>query len=129
MLDIHITMSDTMRYDTLGDWYETDDGKSHIVVVKMNDPKHALLIAVHELIEAVLCSDRGITQQAVDTFDFHYDRDGEPGNDVLAPYHAEHQFATVVEMLLARELNVDYQQFIDETNGIRVEVQHAMDNV
>jgi hypothetical protein len=47
-----------------------------------------------------------------------YDPDEEPGDDLRAPYHCEHVFATKVERMLAREMGVDW----DAYEGMLVEL-------
>ena len=110
------------RYPTVGDWFYEPDGSLTINVSRMQDSRYELLVAIHELIEAALCEDRGITQDAVDQFDKdfeenrHPDNLDEPGDDPRAPYRREHCFATGVERLLAAELEVDwktYEDFLD----------------
>ena len=110
------------RYPTVGDWFYEPDGSLTINVSRMQDSRYELLVAIHELIEAALCEDRGITQDAVDQFDKdfeenrHSDNLDEPGDDPRAPYRREHCFATGVERLLAAELEVawkTYESFLD----------------
>lgn len=106
------------RYPTVGDWIWEPDGTLHIFVSNMNNWKYEFLVARHELDEAILCRDRGITQKEVDDFDTYFEKErkqglvtDEPGDDPRAPYNKEHFFATTVERLIARELNVDWQAY------------------
>jgi len=39
------------------------------------------------------------------------DDDSEPGDSELAPYYAEHQFATAIERRLAAELGVNWDHY------------------
>ena len=117
------------RYDTVGDWYVepvkgdyTTFGGSRAVfsgeglsITVSNDAglteKEQFVVAIHELIEAALCFDRGITQKQVDDFDqnYHvYAKDGiaEPGDHPNAPYRNEHRFAALIEHMVARELGL-----------------------
>ena len=64
------------------------------------------LIALHELVEVMLCRQRGITQQAVDDFDMAFKGDGEPGDEPDAPYRREHQFANKIENMVAHEMGM-----------------------
>jgi hypothetical protein len=104
------------RYPTVGDWYD-DQGVTMIVVSKMSDPRYELLVAVHELVEKILCDHRGVKQEAVDEFDRNYERnrlegdESEPGDHPDAPYRTEHCFATGIERLLAAELGVVWDQY------------------
>jgi hypothetical protein len=101
--------------ETVGDWYLDSDGSLHIEVSPMceypNDDQDVLndagfLIALHELIEAMLCLKRGITQQTVDMFDFEFSGKHEPGDDADSPYRREHRFACMIEHLVAHELGM-----------------------
>lgn len=107
----------TQRYETVGDWYRDNDETLHIKVSQEIGDKQASLVALHELIEVLLCEDRGITQDEVDTFDksfeFHREEgnEDEPGDDPAAPYKLEHFFATNIERLMAAELGVDWNEY------------------
>ncbi len=105
------------RYPTVGDWVVNGDNL-YISVSKMDDPRYELLVAVHELVEVLLCKERGIPQELVDKFDMEYeasrsewDTTSEPGDAASAPYRKEHFFATSIERLLAAELGVDWKKY------------------
>jgi hypothetical protein len=101
------------RYPTLGDYWRDADGVLQIRVSETADPRDALLIAVHELIEVILCEDRGITHEAIDAWDkSHLDSD-EPGELPGASYHHEHVFAENIERLLAAELGRNWQEYYE----------------
>jgi hypothetical protein len=92
------------RYNTLGDWYY--NGEDLIICVSNDCPEISTresqqLVALHELVEALLCAKRGITQEQVDTFDMNFIREDEPGDDPLAPYRQEHRQAMIIEHLMA----------------------------
>ena len=114
------------RYPTVGDWQWKKNGDLVINVSKMkaNDRRYFLLVAFHEFIEAVLCDERGIFDSDVTAFDVAYEArrhegdESEPGNDVLAPYYKEHQFATELEHELADELNVDWEEYEKTINEL-----------
>jgi hypothetical protein len=78
-----------------------------------------MLVAVDELIECLLCDERGITDKEVTAFDTAYEasrKEGdisEPGDDLRAPYYKEHQFATELEHELADELEVNWHEYED----------------
>lgn len=94
--------------DGSGDWFTNEDG-DHVVRTVGIDPiahKEALLVALHELVESVLCFHAGISQEAVDAFDAAYDGDGEPGDDPRAPYRRQHRQACLVEFLVADMLGM-----------------------
>lgn len=94
-----------MRYDTLGDWRE--DGDTLVIEVSDAVPeRERVLVALHELVEAVLCLRRGVTTADVDRFDFAFKGSGEPGDAPDAPYQREHRFAMLVEHLMAHEMGL-----------------------
>ena len=41
----------------------------------------------------------------------------DPGFDSDAPYRKEHHFATAIEMLLAKELDVDWRAYDADTSN------------
>lgn len=121
MLDIRIKTipHSKHRYETVGDW--TWIGKGLLIEVSnLKDWRKEFLIGVHELVETMLCLDRGISQRDVDRFDIQYERDrekglhsedAEQGDDPAAPYRKEHFFATNIERQLALELRVDWSEY------------------
>jgi len=96
--------------ETVGDWHARG-GEDHIEVSGMKDERYELLIAVHELVEKVLCDTAGITEQQVDEFDNNFKGVGEPGDDINAPYYHQHQIATIIERIVAVELNVNWEKY------------------
>ena len=99
------------RYDTAGDWYFDDAGSMVIKVSGLGDWRKEFLVAVHELIEVGLCSNCGITAEAVDKFDMNYKGEGEPGDAHDAPYRRQHFTATTIERQLADALCVDWLDY------------------
>lgn len=105
------------RYDTCGDWWREGD-TLHVRVSRMDDPRHEHLVAVHELVEAILCENDGVKAQKVDDFDFKYSGLGEPGDDALAPYQAQHCFATSVERMLCAAMGVKWANYENEVANL-----------
>ncbi len=87
------------RYETTGDWYQ--EGQDWIIKVDAGDEE--LTIAIHELIEMILCLHRHISEEEVTKFDLNY-KGKDPGRSKQAPYHKEHEFANKVERMLLKEL-------------------------
>ena len=106
------------RYETVGDWIP---GKpAQIRVSKMKDQRYAFLVALHEMIEYELCRMHGITDREVVAFDVNFEAerrmnlhpvDAEPGDHPKAPYRDEHEFATMVEMMVAHKLGVSWSDY------------------
>jgi hypothetical protein len=88
------------RYDTLGDWRFVQQGNKKVLLIsisKMKDRRSELAVAVHELVESLLCAEANITPEMVDEWDFNYPKGEEPGDDIRAPYHVEHVIASRIE--------------------------------
>lgn len=99
------------RYPTAGDW-EFEGNALTIRVSDTGDPRSNMLVALHELVEAVLCNWHGITQSVVDAWDIHgpgAELD-EPGDHVAAPYHKEHVLAEIVERLVAQSFPISWKE-------------------
>lgn len=116
------------RYPTLGDW-EDYMGNITIRVSRMTDPRYQQLIALHEVVECLLCRWSNVPQEEVDEWDRRfeearktppytpYDEFSEPGDVPEAPYHRQHVIASAIERLAASLLGVDwnlYEQMIYE---------------
>ena len=153
------------RYSTVGDYFngslhatrneytatstaqgkhelETSDDAALIVRVSdVDDWRMEALVGIHELVEAVLCLDKGISQESVDEFDIafeksrdktrcrdgsfdylarSYDGNAEPGDSPDAPYHIQHGYATAVERMLCAAMNIpwaDYEARLGALDG------------
>jgi len=118
------------RYDTVGDWLWDENptpgypnsGSMGISVSDLGDWRMEACVAIHELVEALLCRARGITQEQVDQWDQRMtgasmcdtpecERNTEPGDHPDCPYRDEHFAATTIERILARELGVDWLEY------------------
>ncbi len=106
------------RYETVGDWIP--GRPAQIRVSKMKDQRYVFLVALHEMIEYELCKMHGITDREVVAFDVNFESerrmnlhplDAEPGDHPKAPYRNEHQFATMVEMMVAQKLGVSWSDY------------------
>jgi hypothetical protein len=106
------------RYETVGDWIP---GKpAEIRVSKMKDQRYVFLVALHEMVEYELCKMHGITDREVVEFDVNFEAerrmnlhpiDAEPGDHPKAPYRSEHEFATMIEKLVAQKLGVSWSDY------------------
>lgn len=112
----HTTAHENQRYPTLGDWFEQGEALQ-IRASRVGNHDYETLILLHELVEALLCRKRGISDADVDAFDMDFEDNrsmgdkSEPGNSAKAPYYKEHQFATCIERLMAHELGVDWNDY------------------
>lgn len=120
-IQIQTIPAEKQRYDTLGDWFHVKlayqpigtepKERAMIRVTDLGDVRYNFLIAFHELIEMVLCEQRGISSSDVDNFDLAFEGRGEPGDHPAAPYFREHQIAMMMEKLMANELGVDWDEY------------------
>jgi hypothetical protein len=92
------------RYDTTGDWWFEPDGTLIVVITESGDFYGEFLIAIHEIIEAVLCKAAKIPSELVTSFDIANQLLEEPGESPSAPYHHEHIVAIGIEDILFREI-------------------------
>lgn len=124
-MKIIITTTDhkNQRYPTVGDWYfekTVTEEVLQIKVSKLSDWRREMLIAVHELVEVLLCKHDGVTQEQVDAFDMAFEKtrpegnEDEPGDSTEAPYRRQHCIATGIERILAAELEVDWSEYEKE---------------
>lgn len=108
------------RYTTAGDWFYDSDGALRIKVSGLSDWRREALVAIHELVEVLLCKHDGVTQEIVDQFDKQFeanrteDNDNEPGDEPSAPYVKQHCLATGIERILAVHLGVDWKPYEQE---------------
>jgi len=98
------------RYNTVGDWQFIGD-ELIIKVSKLGDERYEYLVGLHELVEAYLCKAYGITSVEVDAFDLAHKDDIDPGDIPSAPYYRQHLFATIIEHIIADELDVDWDAY------------------
>ena len=99
------------RYDTSGDYWIDKRGTIQVRISKSRNRRHEALLLIHELTEMFLCMDRRVSFKAIDRFDMRFEGEGEPGDDPKAPYYSQHRFATRVERLLAKELQVNWRAY------------------
>jgi hypothetical protein len=104
------------RYNTCGDWIWKDDDLI-IRVSEMGDWRYNAAVAVHELVEVLLCKQDGVTEAAVDAFDMAYEAKrpegdlSETGDDPACPCARQHCFATAVERMLIAALGVPWAEY------------------
>lgn len=124
---IELILHGEQRYPTAGDWQVDSDGSIRVLVSDTGHLIDALLVGIHEVVEAVLCQRHGVTQESVDEFDVEFAKthdplEEEPGEDPAAPYRREHAVADVVERLVALEAGVVWREYDDRVDGLFSEV-------
>jgi len=118
-INIKFVDDDKQRYDTSGDYYFTKDQLNIIISKEIVRRRGKLvrnrlvefLILIHEMVEVLLVVARNISIDKIDEFDMNYKGDSEPGDEPDAPYRKEHQFATKIEKMMAKELGVDWDEY------------------
>ena len=122
-IDIETIPHNCQRYPTCGDFLTSGDVMG-IKVSEMGDWRYEMLIAIHELVEVMLCKQAGIPEALVDQFDMDYEKNrkpgdhSEPGDDLRAPYRRQHFVATNIERQIAHELGVDWQAYCDAVEAL-----------
>lgn len=112
MIRIEFIPHERQRYDTLGDWIP--DGDDLLILVSdTGDPRLNMLIALHELVEAELCTQRSIAEADVLDFDLANPELDEPGAHPEAPYHREHMFAEKIERQVCEEMGIAWEDYED----------------
>lgn len=123
-INIETIPHNQQRYPTVGDWFWDADEVLHIRVSALSDWRREALIAVHELVEVLLCKQDGVTTAEVDSFDKAYEGsrqegdESEPGDEPNAPYVRQHCIATGVERILAAGLGVSWKEYEEELNAL-----------
>lgn len=106
-------------YATSGDYWQEggEAGTLQVRVSDMGDWRYEALVAVHEIVEAVLCRAQGVSFEDITTFDLLFeskraaDDDSEPGDAPSAPYQRQHNFATAVERMLCAALGIPWAEY------------------
>lgn len=103
---------------TGADWYFDDKGDLQVRVSKMSDQRYEMALALHEMVEALLCHLDGVSQNDVDVFDTEYDKthdaSNNAGDDPHAPYRIQHNWATAIERTFTGAANVDWETYDKE---------------
>jgi hypothetical protein len=104
------------RYNTVGDWFFSKEFIDTVLIIRISDlgdDKLNALIAIHELVEAILCkfNDPEITGEQVDQFDMSHPELKEPGEALDCPYMIPHLVASDVEKMIADRLKVDWNLY------------------
>ena len=115
---VEIVPPKCMRYRTVGDWLFLSPGCLMIRVADTGNWKYNTLVAIHELIEVVLCKNDGVTEKQVDSFDLAHQDDEDPGTNPKAPYGRQHLIAMGMEMTLAALMGVKWRVYEDALDAI-----------
>ena len=125
LLKIELIPHEEQRYETAGDWRIDADGAICIKVSDTGYRMDALLVGIHEAVEAILCDAHNVLESDVDAFDIEFCKTHdlekeEPGEDPKAPYRREHAAADVVERIVALEADEVWREDGDRINALFV---------
>jgi len=139
-VSIKIIPNNEQRYETIGDWWIDKKGNLQIRVSEFEDERHSMLIAIHEMFEAMAAWVKHIEEPEVTKFDLWFEKESnagripktleEPGMHPACPYNTEHQYATAVEMTLATLLGVnwwEYDEAVRKMSREQVITDHKVD--
>ena len=113
-IKIHILPSHQMRYDTWDDWQVDKDGNITFQIADAGNDLYNKICLVHAIIEELLTSAKGVSEETITKFDLEYTGDDEPGEELAAPYRDEHLIAKAVEMLLCAKLGIPWKEYNKE---------------
>jgi len=112
------------RYPTLGDYWSEKDGTIQFRISSEFSRKAQILLLIHEMVEAFLCINDGITFGSIDEFDKAFEKrtdeppESEPGDDPHCPYRLQHRRAENIERLMADFLGVEWPRYVAEFDEI-----------
>ncbi len=112
------------RYETVGDYWEDENGVLQIRVSEMKNEMFNGMVAVHELVEFLLCRKNGVSEEAITKFDIAFEKKrkkgnvDEPGFDNKSPYRKEHTAATAVEMIMCVASGVSWTNYDQKVNSL-----------
>jgi len=97
---------------TGADWWFDENGDLQVRVEQLASYGRTMALMLHEIAEAVLCKQHGVSVAAVDKFDLEFEEANptnhgiEAGDAVGCPYGREHNLATAVERIVAGGLGM-----------------------
>lgn len=129
-IDYRVIPHSEQNYETAGDYFWQGETLC-IRVSKMSDPRYEHLIYMHELVEAIAVKAKNKVDDST-KFDMPYEEAratgqkrtpcgcpwGEPGDDPHSPYYDEHQMASAVELMYAKELGVNWTAYCHEVEAL-----------
>ena len=98
------------RYVTLGDYY-VDNEELKFVITETGSDVYNKLVLIHELIEELMTSYRGIKEEDILKWDLQNDDSNDPGREEGCPYKQEHIFAEMVERMICCQLGIDWEMY------------------
>src|SRR5690242_4996464 len=107
-----------MRYaGTAGDYFMRD-GALVFQVADTGNTLYNKLVAIHELIEQTITEHQGVTNEAIDEWDFSHADSRDPGDELNCPYGDAHNLATGVERMITAHLRVPWKTYDEAVLGM-----------
>jgi len=94
------------QYPTLVRRYEVGTGRWVIEVCELEDVRYEFLVIVHELIEWFLSQLKEVERGGIEA--------NSGGSNVKVNHYWEHVFATLVERMVALQLDVDWKEYCEK---------------
>ena len=118
MKEIHIKCipHDEQRYETLGDYWETES-KIEFRISDTGNANYNMAILMHEIWEEHRNRMLGIKEIDVTQFDINHPELDDPGLSKEAPYHATHMESDAIErvcIVMSHEDWIDYEKRCSE---------------
>lgn len=105
------------RYNTAGDYWETDD-QIHFRITKQENEMSEVAILLHEVTEFFLTRKRGLTEPEITEYDLLWEnrfnhginKADEPGMEGDCPYKDEHETSLMIEKIFCWAAGVDWKK-------------------
>lgn len=113
----------TLRNHQVDDYWYDEDGTFQIrVAEELSDERRKQAVILHALWEMLTCRHAGVTIQAIDMWDAHFQGfvapGEEAGDDPNCPYYRQHQGATIVERMYIEQTDDNWQEYEKEVNSL-----------
>jgi hypothetical protein len=113
------------RYPTVGDYWIDEDSTIQVRISEFGSDAEMFAVALHELVELMLCRERAIEFEHIDAFDIQYEEQrepedlcSEPGNSVYCPYANEHRFAENLERQFIYECGLNWFEYEEKVESL-----------
>ncbi len=113
-IDIRIIPTQWMREqykDGYGDYFLNEKNELQIRVREYENPDHAFMCVIHELVEAYRCYRDGISLESIEQWDADYADHDDPGRLPDAPYHDQHCKSMEIERLMCYQDGIPWAEY------------------
>jgi len=108
---------ESQRYETLGDYFLTDNTLNFKITDTGNNTYNKLIL-IHELVEELMTSYKGIHEGDILKWDLEHKNSEDPGREAGSPYRNEHMFAEMVERMICHQLEIDWNKYEEHLNSL-----------